>query len=184
MKKTVLKLSAIAFVSFLVSCGDTATSEEQTENTAAVAPAEEKVFDDTPKWEYWEDEDKMTDKVRKGARIVSLNEYQFEFPYDGGSIGYIQFQKSGDNLDAIFGISKGQLMTHIDGDFIKVRFDKETPTSYAATSPTDMSSDYLYINKSVDFYKKLLSSKTVIIQAEFFNEGVKTFEFNTEGLTL
>lgn len=133
-------------------------------------------------WEYSESEDKMTGVIKKYAVNTSTNKLNFEFPYDGGSSATITLRKNNKSLDVLLKISKGQFITSYSGGTIRVKFGESQPTKFKYALPSDGSSDILFIEPANKFVNELKKSNNVIIEAEFYNEGLRQMEFNVTNL--
>lgn len=171
----------------LYSCSSTeasSTSSDSTKVTESATPSKSKstvATEPATKWEYWDKEDKMTSDKNYYASVDANEKIDFEFPYDGGSTASITIRNQDKQNDVMLQISKGQFNTGVDGGTIKVRFDDKKPSVYETSSPSDGSSEMVFINNGKKFLKELKASKRAIIQAEFFDSGIKTMEFNTAG---
>lgn len=65
---------------------------------------------------------------------------------------------------------------------IGVRFDEQKAFNLGYSNPSDYSSENIFINNPKKFITGLKTAKHTIIQSEFYDEGVKTIEFNSAGL--
>lgn len=133
------------------------------------------------KWTYSENEDKMTSKKTYFAMIDSPTDLNFSFPYEGSSAGITLRKKRGDT-DIILQVTKGQFVTPYDGTTIRARFDEEPAGTYSCSEPSDHSSNVLFIQNENKFITKLKKHKKLIIEAEFYHEGLKQIEFDISGL--
>lgn len=132
-------------------------------------------------WQYSEDVDQMTSKSAYFATLQSVNDVEFKFPYNGGSNLILVVRKHPKyGTDVYIKITKGQFNHGINGAKILVRFDDAQPVTYSCNTPSDNSSDLLFINDAKGFIKKLKNSKQCKIQAEFFNGGNPVFTFITQ----
>ena len=136
------------------------------------------------KWEYSESVDEMTDKKSYLAYIVSENEVDFEFPYNGGSNLLLYLRNDpqyGQNV--YIKITKGQFnMDLLDGQTIKVRFDEDQAFNVKCSGPSDHSMDVLFLNGYKKVVDRLKTAKTMKVSVEFFNEGTRTFTFDVANL--
>lgn len=137
---------------------------------------------DSP-WSYSAENDGMTSRQVVYATTISTNSVDFGDPYSGGSTLEIALRKHPRvGTDAIIKISKGQTHCDIEGCGIAVRFDKGPVRRFSAISPTDGSSEALFITPTSSFISGLRHAKTATIEVEFFQEGRRQFSFNTRGL--
>ena len=79
-------------------------------------------------------------------------------------------------------IDKGQFMCSLDECVIQVKCDKGAVESFSATGPDDGSSTTLFIQNAASFTKRLRTSKTLTIEARFYQEGRRQLEFSPTGL--
>lgn len=134
-------------------------------------------------WEYHEEQDPMGQGVIKSALVLSTNMVSFDFPYAGeqhGSLLVRSHPRYGN--DIMLGVLKGQFLTGIDGCKILVRFDDNKPAAFWANGPSDHSTTVVFISGYSKFIKSLIQAKKVMIEAPFFQQGNRVFEFNVEGL--
>lgn len=137
--------------------------------------------EETTKWQFQEDVDKMTSKTVKYASIDANEELEFKFPYDGGSVASLTIRKKDGSNDIYLSVSKGQFNGTYDGGQVRIKFDEEQPKKFSFTAPSDNSSDVIFINSTKAIISKLKTSKKIIIEAEFFNEGNRQMEFDVTG---
>lgn len=135
------------------------------------------------KWVYDVKEDKINDNKTYLAQIDAKEQLDFQFPYDGGVTVSILLRKRNNQTDAMLTITKGQFMPNTMEDHrIKVKFDDEKSQNYSYTDPSDGSTTVAFISNAKKFISKLKKSKVVLVECEFFNEGLRTMEFETKGL--
>ena len=137
----------------------------------------------TSNWRYDESTDNMTSKTVYLAHCISENELDFKFPYSGGVQGKLNLRLKNGESDVYLNISKGQFMPSIMQEkSIRVRFDNDNPMSFTYSSASDGSPDIIFLNSVQKFIKRLKSANKVLIEAEYFNEGNRQFEFNVSNL--
>lgn len=172
------------------SCGSSTSSSSSSDSTVVdtstvketdSSAAKEKPAENTSKWTYNEEQDKMTSKKKYFANIEANNVLNFDFPYDGGSTGSIMIRKKDGATDVMLSISKGQFNTGVDGTSISVRFDDDKPVTFECSEASDNSSDLLFINNTKKFISRLKKSKKMNVQAEFYESGLQVMEFTTAG---
>jgi hypothetical protein len=152
------------------------------EAKAALANAETAKESESTNWQYSEEEDKMTSKKTFFANILSPTKLNFDFPYEGSSASIILRKKRGE-LNVILQVSKGQFKGYVnDGQTIKARFDKGVVQSYSCSEASDNSSNVLFINSANKFLKNLKNYHKLVIEAEFYQEGVQQIEFDISNL--
>lgn len=129
-------------------------------------------------WNYQEGEDKMTSEKIYFASIESKELLQFQFPFDGGVTATLTIRNKDKKNDVYLKVEKGQFNCTIEGMNIKIRFDDEQPITFNCVEPSDGSMDKIFIHNTSMLISKLKKTKQIIIQAEFYNEGLKQMTFN------
>ncbi|PQL94279.1 hypothetical protein [Apibacter adventoris] len=132
------------------------------------------------KWEYSEEEDKMGSK-NYYAIVKNPENLELEFPYNN-SYAYLCIRNLDGQNSLIFSVTEGQIDHNLDGGSIKVRFDSEKPFTVNFTTSPDLSSNYIYLNNSDKLIEKLKTSKKMVIEVLFFQNGIRQIEFNTANL--
>ena len=158
-------------------------AEEKQRVAEAVTKKEAELRQLGLRWSYEESSDQMGRGKIKTANINSVNKVNFGFPYQGAQRGWLllrQHPKHG--KDVIFGIDRGQFLCRIDACSVNVRFDNGKAQSYSAGEPADHSTTVLFIRNYDRFLANARKAKTVYIEAQFFQEGTRVFEFAIEGL--
>lgn len=173
----------------IASCDSNQTGSKATDSlnkgdtTAKKGEETKPEVDSTKIWKYTTEVDKMTSKKNYYAAIGSTNQLEFAAPYDGGSTAVITVRNQNKSNDVVLTISKGQFVCSTgDGCTIKVRFDSDPAISFQADGPSDGSSDVLFLKPVGKFIKNIKKAKKVIVQAEFYEEGLKEMEFSPDGL--
>jgi len=133
------------------------------------------------KWKYSETKDKM-EEITKIAWVDANDLVYLDFPYNGGSQGILTLRKSNSTSDVYFSIDKGQIDIGIDITTIRVKFDDEEPKMWSMLESSTNDRDILFFDNDNLFYKKLKTSKKLVLEVPFFQNGNQQFEFNTENL--
>lgn len=133
-------------------------------------------------WVYKEDVDKMTSEKQYLAYTTSTNKVDFDFPYNGGSTFTLGVGNKSKENNIVLLVSKGQFMMSIGySDTVRIKFDDEKPMDISYSSPSDGSSDRIFLSQANTLISKLKVAKKVMIEAEFFDGGNQIIEFNVEG---
>lgn len=176
MKKvTMVLLFALTTIGFY-SCG---TSNAESSTTKVETKTETK---DEETWVYETPENEMGEKTEM-ARIMSSNVIEFEFPYNGGSMGSVTFRKKGNNLSAMFVITKGQIDFDYDGTYARIKFDDEAPVKWQVSQSATSDSEVAFFENEKKLLEKFKKAKKVVVELPFYQSGNSQFTFNTEGLT-
>jgi len=139
-------------------------------------------------WVYDESNDEMRGIKSKFASITSINDVHFSSPYEGGSKLLITLrEKTGQPLDVLFVISKGQYAcdTISRNCYASFKFDDNTVETVELDSTADHASDVLFVRNDDDanlFIKRLLNSTKLIIELPFYQNGSKQFKFDVSNL--
>lgn len=84
--------------------------------------------------------------------------------------------------DVILTIERGQFLCSFDGCNVMVKFDEHKPLRFSASEPSDHSTTVIFINDYAGFVARAKKSKKIYIEAQFFQEGARVFEFTSKGL--
>lgn len=134
-------------------------------------------------WNYEESQDSMGRGTIKNAFVKSLNQVEFDFPYKGPQRATLQLRihpKYG--KDVILSIDRGQFLCGIDGCSVNVRFGSGKPVAYRVSEPADHSTTHLFIGSYEQFSANTKKVGRVSIEAQFFQQGNRVFEFDVTGL--
>lgn len=135
---------------------------------------------DNGAWDYSESEDEMTSKKIFSAELMANETLYFSPPYDGRSKASLIIRNSGSGNDALLSVSKGQFITR-DGTTVKIKFDSAQPVTFNTSSPSDGSTNAIFIENTKKLIKKIKSAKKIKIQAEFYDDGLKIMTFDVAG---
>lgn len=134
-------------------------------------------------WNYSESADEMGRGQIKWAIVNSLNEFEFDFPYKGPQRARLELRKHPKHgHDVILSIERGQFLCGIDNCVVSVRFDQGKAQTYSVLEPADNSTTSLFIQSYDRFVTNLRKAEKVYIEAQFYQEGHRVFEFDTTGL--
>lgn len=165
-------------------------------------------------WDYRSQKDEMvTNGVDRFASIISTNDVDFKFPYQGAQSAILTVRKMAASpsdgkqappYDVMISIDRGQLLSGDQGD-IEVKLDDAPPVTFQADAPTDNDSTVLFfgddpqiipIGKSGNHYTfesvfplqsfldKLQHAKTLKVQVTAYQNGSPVFVFNVAGFNL
>lgn len=160
----------------LINLDDGMTATERHENALKTAGAH---------WAVSSPVDEMTDKPYVFASVTSINEVDFDFPYDGGSVLTMNIREKDNESDVFFRISKGQFVCseYSGTDIITMRFDDEAPQKFKASESSTNDSKYLFVARSSDAKKiiqRCKTAKAIKVKLNFFSEGSRIFNFEVE----
>lgn len=134
-------------------------------------------------WTYSENTNDIDDSKTYFAETTAPEKLEFKFPYDGGTTVYITLRYKENKNNVMLRISKGQFMSSLsDNNTIRVRFDDAKPQIFSYSTPSDYSTETIFINNEKTFISQIKNAKKIIIECEFYNEGTQIIKFNTAGL--
>ncbi|CAG2532946.1 hypothetical protein MAR621_03140 [Maribacter dokdonensis] len=177
----------VLFVGAAVFAGIFSSSQEDQEqspiNTNKIVQEENAEPKKIENWEYSSNVDEMDGNTNYFAVATSINQLDFDFPYNGGSNGYITIRNmDGENTIAI-SVDKGQFQTSFgNNEHLRIKFDDEELRKYNFSSASDGSMNVVFPAQAKALIQKIKASKTVKIEAPFYNEGRQVLNFNIDGL--
>lgn len=133
-------------------------------------------------WEYSSSADSMTGKVSYHAVTVSTNQFELGFPYEGLQSAYLEVRTHASHgKSVILRIERGQFVNEGDGYYLLAKFGNAKPVTLRASEPADLDTTLLFIHGYSSFVGKLRGCKTLSIEANLYQEGVRMFEFDVDG---
>lgn len=137
------------------------------------------------KWSYSATPDPMSSQVNRTASIQSEGTISLGFPYEGAQYGTLMIRDHPQwGRDVMLSVNEGQFNCNsYDGCTVRIRFDDAAATTWSAVEPSDNSSNLIFIRPAARFVSRMRAAKKVLIQAEFYNNGVQTFEFEVGGFS-
>jgi hypothetical protein len=134
------------------------------------------------KWDYREEPDELGRGAIKRAFINSVNEIEFGFPYSGPQRARLELRVHPEwGRDVMLRVERGQFLCHQDDCSVTVRFDDGKPQVYSGVGPEDLSSDVIFLHNYSRFVSNLRKAKKLQVEAQFYREGRRIFEFETDG---
>jgi hypothetical protein len=130
-------------------------------------------------WIYKTEEDPMGRGVIHLATVQSKNSVNFGFPYSGEQhaiLGVRRHPKYGNEI--YLQIERGQFLIGFDGKNFSIRFDEKPVMKFWAVGPDDNSTTIAFMKSYDRFVRELKTAKTVRIEAPFYQEGTRVFEFD------
>ena len=134
-------------------------------------------------WTYSDYTDDATGKRAKTASLTSKNSMNFGFPYSGTQYGHFTVRNHPRfGVDAYLQIKKGQLLcSTYNNPNVLVRFDDGPATRYSCGSPSDHSSETVFIHNVAGLEAGMKSAKKMYVTVSVYQEGSRTWEFNVKG---
>lgn len=135
------------------------------------------------RWTYDEREDKMGRGKSKTASVQSLNQTEFDFPYNKAQRASLSLRADPKyGKDVILSLERAHFLCGFDGCTVQVRFGQGKAQSFSASEPADHSTNVLFIRNHDRFVSALKKSESVAIEADFYQEGRRVFEFDVREL--
>lgn len=134
------------------------------------------------KWSYSEDVDQMRGTTARYASVTSEIKLSFGFPYKGGNATLTLRRRPEDGLNIILEVKGQFLCSSFRNDRVAVKFDDGPIQRFGCSEPSDARTGELFINGENRFVAKLKKARTVIIEAEFYQEGRRQMQFDVAGL--
>ena len=184
MKKfIVITLGVLVFIGACINNNSSASASDETANTEEVTDSVNTNEVSEKTWDFTSNTDDMDDSVNKYYSLRSDNFANFDFPYQGDSyltITVRYMKKYG--YDVLLNIDNGQMVgNEYNGtNYVRVRFDNGKAEKYYYNEPSDGSADCVFIKNASKFIKKCKTAKTIIIEQEFYQEGVHQFKFHVD----
>jgi hypothetical protein len=133
-------------------------------------------------WSKDESVDSMTGKPVVNLQNRSTYSFPLDFPHRGMHYAYIVVRKHPRyGTDAMITVDEGQLHCQYRNCRILVRFDQGKPTSFSVSGPADNSSDTWFIDDTSRFIGQLSRAKNVIVELQFYQQGIRELKFETTG---
>lgn len=193
-KKKVKKgclIGAIVGIVFLVILiavgiggGDDSQEQGQKEKQT-VAQAEKKKEAHKNPWVAFEEVDEMSNEVRYFKKTESLNELEFDFPYQGGSSFTLMVRgKENQKPEIILLTDNGQFMSSFGGsEHLRLKFDDGEAFTVTYNSSANGNANVIFLNSESKILKMLPTAKKLKIEAPFFESGCQIIDFDVEGFT-
>jgi hypothetical protein len=143
------------------------------------------------RWMYSQSEDKMGRGTTRFAHVQSLNEFSFGFPYSGNQRAQLMLRispkQAGSPPDyskvVILKVEQGQFLIRRDyHDRVTVRFDDGKPQGFSFKGRDDQNMTNIFLTDYAHFVNGLRHAKKVVIEAAFYQEGRRVFDFDVSGL--
>ncbi|MCE1274686.1 MAG: hypothetical protein LWW75_09225 [Chlorobiales bacterium] len=133
----------------------------------------------TPSWNYSVSTDKMSSKDVRLASVESSNTVSFDFPYQGEQRARLQLRRHPRfGNDVMLLVQRGQFHIGYNGTPVLVRFDDSAATRFTAYDSDDQDKTVIFIDGYKRFTEKMKGASIVRIEAPFYQEGNRVFEFD------
>jgi hypothetical protein len=163
--------------------GDQAAAKDVSGTPTKLAEAEVVPAEPEGKWQYSTDKDEMRGTEDRFAHLDGSNTINLDFPYGEQRGRMVVRQSAQFGFDILVGVESGQIMCNsFTNSRINVKFDDGPIQSYRCLDASDGTSSMVFIEGAKGFLAKLKKSKKVIVEAEFFQNGMQQLTFDTANL--
>ena len=133
-------------------------------------------------WTYENRVEAENEPITHRASVTSPTRLQFGFPYTGGSTVRLGIrEREGDALVSLH-VKNGVFNRSFEGGNIQIRFDNGPPITYPYAAAENGSATVIFLDKPGAIIRKLKSSRSVVVNLDFYNQGNRQFTFNTANL--
>ena len=189
MKKIILTIVGVSFLVLCINMCNSITTSNGTYLDSDTAVIDTALYGNTPievekkTWRLQTKQDEMDDSKSYWYSLQSDNYANFDFPYEGDSYLTITvrwMKKYG--YDVLLEITDGQMVgNEYNGtNYVRVRFDGGKVQKFYYNEPNDGSSNLVFLRNAQKFIEKCKNAKDIIIEQEFYQEGVHQFKFHVD----
>ena len=189
MKNIILIIVGVSFLVLCINMCNSITTSNSTYLDSDTAVIDTALYGNTPievekkTWSLQTKQDEMDDSKSYWYSLQSDNYANFDFPYEGDSYLTITvrwMKKYG--YDVLLEITKGQMVgNEYNGtNYVRVRFDGGKVQKFYYNEPNDGSSNLVFLRNAQKFIEKCKNAKDIIIEQEFYQEGVHQFKFHVD----
>ena len=134
-------------------------------------------------WNYSESKDEMRGETTYYAQLEGTNTLSLGFPY-GDQEGKVLVRKSPQfGFDILVGVDSGQILCNsYSNSHINVKFDDGPIRRFGCNDASDGTNNMIFVEGAKDFLASLKKSKIMVVEAEFYQNGMQQMTFNTAGL--
>lgn len=189
MKKIILAIVGVSFLVLCINMCNSITTSNGTYLDSDTAVIDTALYGNTPievekkTWSLQTKQDEMDDSKSYWYSLQSDNYANFDFPYEGNSYLTITvrwMKKYG--YDVLLEITDGQMVgdEYNGTNYVRVRFDGGKVQKFYYNEPNDGSSNLVFLRNAQKFIEKCKNAKDIIIEQEFYQEGVHQFKFHVD----
>lgn len=189
MKKIILAIVGVSFLVLCINMCNSITTSNGTYLDSDTAVIDTALYGNTPievekkTWSLQTKQDEMDDSKSYWYSLQSDNYVNFDFPYEGDSYLTITvrwMKKYG--YDVLLEITDGQMVgdEYNGTNYVRVRFDGGKVQKFYYNEPNDGSSNLVFLRNAQKFIEKCKNAKDIIIEQEFYQEGVLQFKFHVD----
>lgn len=158
-------------------------AQETRRAVGLISEADRKIEEGRSSWEYESKSDAMGRGTIKFASVQSSNAVTFEFPYNKLQAATLTLRRHPQyGNDVYVTLEKAQFLCHHDDCSVLIRFDNGAAQRFGAAEPEDNSTNMLFILGFDRFLAAARKAKIIRIEAKFYQEGTRVFEFPAQNL--
>lgn len=132
-------------------------------------------------WTYDESADAMG-AVTRTATVTANSKLYFDFPYNGGADASFTIRKKRGSTDIYLFVEKGQFNKTYEGGRLRIRLDDKPAFVNGFVGASDGSSNIVFPTGEKRLIAKLKQAKKMVIEAEFYSNGLHQMVFDIRGL--
>lgn len=134
-------------------------------------------------WDYNESEDSMSGRVAREACAMSMNQVSLDFPYEAQRVQMCVRNHPRLGRDVYLRLPLGGQFrcSSFQPCVLKVKFDDGQVQAFSAVSPSDGSSDVVFVQNDKRFVGAMREAEMVAVEAEFFRNGLQSMRFKVSG---
>lgn len=133
-------------------------------------------------WQYQTAKDEMSNQLIHYATLQSVNGFEFGFPYGGQQHATLTVRKHPRwGIDLYLEIERGQFACMGTDCTASLRFDNDGIIMLGTHDSASYDPKLKFIDEAEALIHRIQLSRSLMIEASFYNEGTRTFEFRTEG---
>lgn len=134
-------------------------------------------------WRWSSSRDPMSDGTILSNWVRSSDTFSFGFPYGGAQRATLEIRTHPRwGRAVLLSVERGQFACGAPDDCeARIRFDDGPVQGWRLGTPSDHASDTRFVLDHTRFVRAVSRSKKVRVEVGFFQEGTRTFEFETVG---
>jgi hypothetical protein len=133
------------------------------------------------KWTYEKKVQPDGSTVSK-ATITASNILEFTFPYNGGSTATLTLRKRENGTTVYLEVSKGHFNRSFQNGTAKVRFDQQSPITYALVAAENGRANIVFFDNEQKLIRQIKAARTMTIDVGFAGQGTQQIRFSIAGL--
>jgi|GEM_PF-717001 len=133
-------------------------------------------------WTYENRVEAVDESVTHRASLTSPTRLQFGFPYAGGSTVRLGLRERDNDALVSLHVSNGVFNKSFQGGSVQIRFDAGPPVTYRYSAAENGSATIIFLDQPDAILRKLKSSRTIVVDLDFYNQGNRQCTFRTAGL--